>query len=45
MTNSAKYAHYGPGILGVEAIFGSTESCIESAVNGRLVEEDGPWRP
>ncbi len=45
MTNSAKYAHYGPGILGVDAVFGSTEACVESAVAGRVVEDDGPWRP
>jgi hypothetical protein len=43
MTNSAKYAHYGPGILGVDAVFGSTEACIESAVAGRVIEDEGPW--
>ncbi|MBA3415189.1 MAG: aconitase X catalytic domain-containing protein [Chloroflexia bacterium] len=43
MTNSAKYAHYGPGILGVDAVFGSTEACIDSAVVGRVVADDGPW--
>ena len=43
MTNSAKYAHYGPGILNVGAIFGSTEACVESAVAGRIVHEEGPW--
>ncbi|HET7094358.1 MAG TPA: aconitase X [Thermomicrobiales bacterium] len=43
MTNSAKYAHYGPGILGVGAVFGSTEACVASAIAGRVVVEDGPW--
>jgi predicted aconitase len=43
MTNSAKYAHYGPGIIGVEAIFATTEACVESAVVGRVVVDDGPW--
>lgn len=43
MTNSAKYAHYGPGLLGVESVFGSTEECIESAIRGRVVREDSPW--
>jgi hypothetical protein len=43
MTNSAKYAHYGPGILGVGAVFGSTADCVASAVAGRVVNEDGPW--
>lgn len=43
MTNSAKYAHYGPGILGVEAVFASTEACIRSAIAGSIVVDDGPW--
>ena len=43
MTNSAKYAHYGPGILGVDAVFGSTAACVESAVAGRVIEDDGGW--
>jgi cis-L-3-hydroxyproline dehydratase len=43
MTNSGKYAHYAPGIIGVESIFGATEDCVASAVAGRLVIEDGPW--
>jgi predicted aconitase len=43
MTNSAKYAHYGPGILGVGSAFGTAEECVESAVRGRIVTDDGPW--
>ena len=43
MTNSAKYAHYGPGIIGVDSVFGDTRDCIESAVVGHVVREDGPW--
>lgn len=43
MTNSAKYAHYGPGLLGVHAVYGATEDCVASAVAGRVVIEDGPW--
>ena len=43
MTNSGKYAHYGPGLLGVESVFGSTEACVESAILGRVVRDDGPW--
>lgn len=43
MTNSGKYAHYSPGLLGVDVIFGSTESCVDSAVLGRAVLDDGPW--
>jgi cis-L-3-hydroxyproline dehydratase len=43
MTNSAKYAHYGPGILGVESVFGSTGDCVASAIAGGIEIEDGPW--
>jgi predicted aconitase len=43
VTNSGKYAHYAPGLIGVQAIFASTESCVASAEAGRVVIEDGPW--
>lgn len=43
MTNSAKYAHYGPGLLGVDAVFATTEECIASAIAGRVLRDDGPW--
>lgn len=43
MTNSAKYAHYGPGLLGVASVFASTEECVESAIVGRVMRNDGPW--
>jgi predicted aconitase len=43
MTNSAKYAHYGPGLLGVASVFASTEECVESAIAGRVMRNDGPW--
>jgi predicted aconitase len=43
MTNSGKYAHYGPGLLGVDSVFGSMEACVASAISGRVVMDDGPW--
>ena len=43
MTNSAKYAHYGPGLLGVHSVFASMEECVESAISGRVLKTDGPW--
>ena len=43
MTNSAKYAHYAPGLLNLGAVFGSTAACVASAVTGRVTREDGPW--
>ncbi len=41
MTNSAKWAYYAPGILGVDVAFGSLADCIESAVAGELRRADG----
>ena len=43
MTNSAKYAYYSPGLLGVDVIYGRLTDCVESAVNGRVIREEGPW--
>lgn len=34
MTDSAKWAHYGPGNLGVRVVFASLEQCLEQAVSG-----------
>lgn len=44
MTNSGKYAHYGPGIIGVESIYGSTEECVQAAITGRAEVDDSIWR-
>ncbi len=43
MTNSAKYAYYSPGLLEKGVVFGSLEDCVESAVRGRVVRDEGPW--
>ncbi len=43
MTDSAKWAYYAPGNLGVEVLFGSLEDCIESAVAGQLVYDEAVW--
>ena len=43
MTDSAKWAYYAPGNLGVDVVFGATEDCVESAVLGRVVRDDGVW--
>ena len=42
MTNSAKWAYYAPGNLGVDVAFGSLAECVESAASGR-VELDDPF--
>ena len=43
MTNSAKYAYYAPGLLDRQVVFGSLEDCVRSAVEGRVVREEGLW--
>ncbi|MBO6724895.1 MAG: aconitase X catalytic domain-containing protein [Rhizobiaceae bacterium] len=35
MTNSGKFAHYGPGNTGYDVLFASLEDCVESAISGR----------
>jgi predicted aconitase len=43
MTDSAKWAYYAPGNLGVEVVFGSTEECVRSAIEGRVWRDAGLW--
>jgi predicted aconitase len=43
MTDSAKWAWYAPGNLGVEVIFGSLEECVRSAAAGRVVRDEALW--
>lgn len=43
MTNSAKYAHYAPGLLGRDIYFGSMEDCVRSAVSGRPDISEPVW--
>lgn len=37
MTNSGKWAYYGPGNLGVRVAFGDLADCLASAIVGRVV--------
>lgn len=39
MTNSAKYAHYGPGLTGKKFFFGSLERCVAAACSGNYDSE------
>jgi predicted aconitase len=39
MTNSGKWAYYGPGNLGVQVAFGDLEDCLASAAAGRVVRK------
>ncbi len=43
MTNSAKWAWYAPGNLGVQVAFGSLRECVDSAVEGRILRDDALW--
>ena len=43
MTDSAKWAYYAPGNLGIDVVFGATSDCVESAVAGRVIRERPPW--
>ncbi|BEJ14404.1 hypothetical protein CspHIS471_0401710 [Cutaneotrichosporon sp. HIS471] len=42
-TNSAKYAHYGPGGVGKPMYFASTAECVQAAVSARCTRELPPW--
>ncbi len=41
MTNSAKWAFYAPGNLGVDVVFAGLDACVASAVSGDLVMGEG----
>jgi predicted aconitase len=43
MTDSGKFAHYGPGLINRGVYFGSTQDCVESAVLGRPVIAEPVW--
>lgn len=45
VTDSAKWAHYAPGNIGVDVRFASVEECVESAVAGTVVRvDDDMWQ-
>ena len=43
MTNSGKFAHYGPSNTGYETVYGSLEDCVRSAEVGRVVRDETSW--
>jgi hypothetical protein len=43
MTNSGKFAHYAPGNIGFEVIFGSLEECVRSAAQGLVWRDADLW--
>ncbi len=44
VTNSAKWAYYAPGNLGVEVAFASLDECVAAAVSGVLAWDEELWR-
>jgi len=43
MTNSGKYAHYGPGLVNRPTHFGSLAECIDVACNGKRITTLPDW--
>jgi predicted aconitase len=43
MTDSAKWAWYGPVNVGARPVIGSTSECIRSAVAGQILRDDAAW--
>ncbi|KAF4999235.1 hypothetical protein FGRMN_2599 [Fusarium graminum] len=43
MTNSGKYAHYGPGLTGRGMFFGSLAECVDAACSGRYSADRPEW--
>ena len=43
VTNSAKYAHYAPGLVGKRVRFASLEGCVQAAVSGRVEATWPAW--
>lgn len=43
ITNSGKYAHYGPGLSGRTVRFGSLRDCVEAAITGKAPNVLPDW--
>jgi predicted aconitase len=43
MTNSGKFAHYGPSNTGYEVLYGSLGECVESALTGAVIRDEALW--
>jgi hypothetical protein len=44
MTDSAKFANYCFSQRGLEAVYGSIEDCVETAIQGKIRRKEAPWR-
>ena len=43
MTNSGKFAHYSPGNIGLQVVYGSLEECVRSAAAGEVWRDETLW--
>ncbi|MFJ2684356.1 aconitase X [Pseudomonas sp. NPDC087342] len=43
ITNSGKYAHYAPGLVGRQVRFSNLEGCIAAAVSGSVISTVPAW--
>lgn len=43
MTNSGKFAHYAPGNIGFQVVYGSLEECVRSASQGQVWRDQELW--
>ena len=43
MTNSGKFAHYGPSNTGYAVVYGSLRECVESAMTGSVARTEEIW--
>jgi len=43
MTNSGKFAHYSPGNIGLQVVYGSLEECVRSAALGEVWRDALLW--
>lgn len=44
MTNSGKFAHYTPGTIGLQTVYGSLEECVRSAAAGEVWRDASLWQ-
>ena len=43
MTNSGKFAHYTPGNIGLQVVYGSLTDCVVSAHAGSIQRDEAVW--
>ncbi len=43
MTNSGKFAHYSPGNIGLQVVYGSLEECVRSGAAGEVWRDASLW--